>query len=707
MEVHGPPSVRPHREVGVSPSQLRHETSAATTGLLLRYVEARGGRAAVEAVLARAELPHTYAELTDESRWFSYADRIALFEATAAVFDDPEVTFAVGASAVTNGLAPSMILLVRALGSPRQVFRQLAHSAPKFTTASTLEVLESGETHAVLRLRLHEGFVHSRHDCRYAQGLFTTVPVMFGLPPARVLHDECESDGKPACIYHVTWDRRTRGSWRRRRTHHGDRTELVALRGQLEALQLAASDLVGSDDLTVALERIVARAGAAVVAPAHLCVVESPDGHGPLVHSAGLSPERAYQLTDRLRAGDELGDHAVVVPVSTARRHHGWLAALYPEDRRGPAGDRDLLRAYAGHAGAVLDQLVALEASRRGESRARALLNLAHDLAATTDPQQIAERVVAALPGIVGSTRATLLRWDPARSELRAVACEGFDDAERAALLAGAVRPDESPELLEMLYEREPVVLDSGSATPALRRLLLAVNARRFVAVPLLASDGLLGVATVDWPADTHALLGEEVVERLRGVADQAANALQRAHLLETVEHRSLHDALTGLPNRVLFARHLEAALGAAGDDTVVGILFCDLDRFKVINDTLGHAAGDELLRQVAARLRSIGRGEDLVARLSGDEFALVVQVTGCADAVGMATRLVACFAEPFRVEGRDLEVTTSVGVACRTGPDGNGDRLLRAADSAMYDAKQRGRNQVAVAGDHPAPPIG
>jgi diguanylate cyclase (GGDEF)-like protein len=150
----------------------------------------------------------------------------------------------------------------------------------------------------------------------------------------------------------------------------------------------------------------------------------------------------------------------------------------------------------------------------------------------------------------------------------------------------------------------------------------------------------------------------------------------------------------------VLFARELEDLLRGLRGGEGAAVLFCDLDRFKHVNDALGHAAGDELLRQVATRLRGVLRGSDVVGRLSGDEFALMLPgVTEPTAAEALAGRVVACFAEPFRVEGRELRVTTSVGAAVQVGPEGRADLLLRAADTAMYDAKQRGRNQVAVAG--------
>ena len=186
------------------------ETSGATTGGLLRYVRTRGGSDAVAEVIRRAGIQAEAAELDDQSRWWSYDTRIRLFAAATEVLDDPDTMFKVGAAALHSGLAHSLVLLLRAMGTPRQVFRSLPRAVAKFSTTSTMEIVESGATSATIAFRLHDGYQHSRLDCRYAQGLITTVPTVFGLPPAVIVHDQCESDGHPACIYHLSWERRSR-----------------------------------------------------------------------------------------------------------------------------------------------------------------------------------------------------------------------------------------------------------------------------------------------------------------------------------------------------------------------------------------------------------------------------------------------------------------------------------------------------------------
>jgi diguanylate cyclase (GGDEF)-like protein len=667
------------------------ETSGATTGGLLRYVRLHAGDDAVEQVLERADVPWTAKQLDDQSLWWSYDTRIRLFAAATEVFGDPDLMFKVGAAALQSGLANALVLLLRAMGSPRQVIRQLPRAVAKFSTTSTMEVLEAGPTSATIRYTLHPGYEHSRLDCIYAQGLFSVVPVVFGLPPARIVHVECESDGYPACVYRVSWDRRSRLP--RRRPDRRVDPELKALRGQLRILQSASTDLVASEDVDTALHRIVARAAEAVLAPAYLLAVQAPDGGEPLVHSAGLPVEDVPAMATTLLAGGDLGPGAVVVDVASARRSHGRLAAVYPSADGTMGDERPMLAAYAGHAAAALDLIIALEDARQEAGRAGALLELAHSLAAATDASEVTEVVSEALPRIVGCRAAGILLWDPATGSLRSQSSVGLSSEGAGRLQSTPLRAEDVPELVGMLTDREPRIIHSASSSPALRLLLDELDTADVVAVPLLAGTTFLGVATAGWPqGEAPTQLDGDVLVRLRGVGDQATSALQKARLLATVQHQATHDSLTGLPNRVLFLDRLEEALPAARAGAHLGVLFCDLDRFKQVNDTLGHAAGDELLRQVAARLRAAIRPGDTVGRLSGDEFAIILPgLVDPLDAHGLAERVVSCFEEPFRLEGTDVAVGTSAGVAVLGDADERtAEQLLRAADSAMYRHKQK-----------------
>ncbi|MGY1705159.1 diguanylate cyclase domain-containing protein [Geodermatophilus sp. SYSU D00697] len=676
-----------------APSPEPRETSGATTGLVLGYVRRQAGDAAVSEVLRRAGVSTPAEQLTSPSHWTSYETRIRLFAAATEVLGDPATMFRVGREALAHGLNPALVLLIRAMGSPGQVYRQLPRAVAKFSTTSTMEMLEVGAGHATIRFTLRPGYAHSRLDCEYAQGLVGMVPAVFGLPPADVLHNQCESDGHPACVYHLTWEHRRR--WRRPRATTAEaQPELSALRDQLRVLQSAAADLVASDDVDTVLRRIVARAAEAVLAPGYVLAVTDPDGGPPLVHGAGLPAEMVHGLAATLLAGADPGPNVVAVDVASARRTHGRLAAVYRPGDGAIGHEREMLSAYAGHAAATLDLFMALESARREAQRAGALLALAHELAQAGDAAAVCSVVAEALPRIVGSDSATMLLWEPADGALLAAAVAGPDPSRREQLLATPLRAEDTPELVGMLTDREPRVLDAATCSAGLARLLTALGVTRAVAVPLLAGRTFLGVATAGWAAGrSPAGLDGEVLARLRGVGDQAATALQKARLLETVRHQATHDALTGLPNRVLFLERVGSALAATGPQQHVGVLFCDLDRFKAVNDSLGHAAGDELLRQVAARLRSAVRPGDTVGRLSGDEFAVLLPgLTRTEDADRVVARVLGCFDETFRLEGTAVAVGTSVGVAVHSGEWGVADDLLRAADAAMYRHKHADR---------------
>jgi diguanylate cyclase (GGDEF)-like protein/PAS domain S-box-containing protein len=186
----------------------------------------------------------------------------------------------------------------------------------------------------------------------------------------------------------------------------------------------------------------------------------------------------------------------------------------------------------------------------------------------------------------------------------------------------------------------------------------------------------------------------EHDVDFVVSLANILADAMERQDAEDAMQHRALHDPLTGLPNRVLFTDRLEQALERvrrhAG--SLAAILFIDVDHFKQVNDTLGHQAGDDLLIGVATRLREAVRPTDTVARFGGDEFGLLLEeIASERVAIATAERVAAGFARPFVLDAGSQFVTVSIGIAITDGHQ-DAHSLLRNADAAMYRAKQRGR---------------
>ncbi len=174
---------------------------------------------------------------------------------------------------------------------------------------------------------------------------------------------------------------------------------------------------------------------------------------------------------------------------------------------------------------------------------------------------------------------------------------------------------------------------------------------------------------------------------------------LSRKAREEKLAHQAFHDPLTSLPNRALFMDRLAFAFARRHPkQPLVGILFIDLDRFKLINDSLGHQAGDRLLAAAADRLRGCVRPEDTLARLGGDEFAVLIEaLPGLADATAVAQRIATELRAPFDFDGREVFASASVGIALADARSGRPDELLRDADLAMYQAKKNGKARFDV----------
>jgi diguanylate cyclase (GGDEF)-like protein len=226
------------------------------------------------------------------------------------------------------------------------------------------------------------------------------------------------------------------------------------------------------------------------------------------------------------------------------------------------------------------------------------------------------------------------------------------------------------------------------------QKILVRDGIKSIFLVPLCLEEkfwGYLGLA--DCSAERQWSRHEE--STLLTMAASISGAWQRQQVEEKIRYQALHDMLTGLPNRLLFNELLDKALpNAARSQESLAVMFLDLDRFKVINDTLGHTLGDILLKSVAQRLKDCLRSGDTVARWGGDEFTILLpQVNYLEEVKQVAQRILQALEDPFEIEGHELYVSASLGIALRNDNSPDAETLIQHADAALYYAKDAGRN--------------
>ena len=262
--------------------------------------------------------------------------------------------------------------------------------------------------------------------------------------------------------------------------------------------------------------------------------------------------------------------------------------------------------------------------------------------------------------------------------------------ANEAARATHGFTPEQLPLDGSRLYTKESINRFFDHVLPVLQR-----GDRWIGELDMLAADG--SVISI-WQSLAPQL---DADGRLLSISAVGRDLTDRKQREADLTHRATHDVLTGLPNRALLLDRLQAAMeGVRSSQTdAVALLFIDLDRFKTVNDQLGHDAGDELLRVIAERLAGSLRSVDVVARLGGDEFVVLCPGLGRAEAEDVALRLLlAVSSQPVHVAGRPIEVTASVGLTVSAGSkDHHAEGLLREADVAMYQAKAQGRNRFEV----------
>lgn len=239
--------------------------------------------------------------------------------------------------------------------------------------------------------------------------------------------------------------------------------------------------------------------------------------------------------------------------------------------------------------------------------------------------------------------------------------------------------------------DRLVVMYDYANTSGVLPQLA----ARGFVAAlaaPVREAGRVIGAIVVASP-NRERRFDESDEEVLSAFADHASLALTDARTMDEMQHLAFHDVLTGLPNRGLFFERLDHALARSRRDRgQVAVLFLDLDRFKNVNDSLGHAAGDQLLIGVSDRLRACLREPDTAARLGGDEFAVLIEeASGPVDAATVADRILEALRPPFTLSGSEVSISGSIGIAVSSHGQADAGTMLRDADLAMYRAKMDG----------------
>lgn len=266
---------------------------------------------------------------------------------------------------------------------------------------------------------------------------------------------------------------------------------------------------------------------------------------------------------------------------------------------------------------------------------------------------------------------------------------------------------DEDGVYQRVAREDSALLLNGGNATSALATRLPGLLVKDAMLSPLRGETRVVGViAMVNRLGDVSTFDAEDL-KLFETFANHASIALENgrlekslAHVTELKEqmrHQAYHDPLTGLANRTLFSERVEHALQrGGGTPEPVTAMFIDLDDFKTVNDSLGHPAGDALLRSVAQRMMSTLRPGDTAARLGGDEFAVLLERTDTEGAREVAARILSALREPLFVAGSDVHVRASIGIAV-AGPGCSTEELLRSADVAMYVAKTEGKARAAV----------
>jgi diguanylate cyclase (GGDEF)-like protein len=668
----------------------RH-VSGGITGVIVGYVRTTNGDSAVDELLQEAGVPHSAEVLGDPSEWFGYDVALRLFDAACTVTGDPDVARKIGAHVLQQHSGTEVAALLRSLGSTKELLKNVAATASKYSAVTTMDVVELADDAASVAAITRSGIVRHRLFCDYTAGILSQASVLFGLEPADVDEVECQTRGDDRCLYCIRWsaDGDAPPEQRIRYLEH----QLQGLSSRLEALQATATAFITAPSTDDVLATIARRAGLAVRAPRFLLAVKLPSEPSLRVHHQGFTSDAKAQAVAReVLSGAAAGRAShLVVDVASSRSRFGVLAAIHPEGMSFLPQERQLLDAYAAHAAAALEVSAALEDARRQNGTARALLSFGRSLAEVATVDEIVDRLTEAMPAIVECDTGAVLLWDEDRQAMQLRTTFGLSPEVAASFEGLEVHAADTPAIVDLVSKHEPYFIDPSTDDPFLAGLLAVARMQSAAIVPIVAQGHVLGVVAVGRTSE-RIRTDADALERLRGIADLAATAFGNARFLERLQLEALQDPLTGLANARLLARAADRAIERTQTSAEAGgvaLLFVDLDGFKPVNDALGHDAGDEVLRACGRRLKDGVRDSDIVARIGGDEFVVLMPHADQDSAEVTAERLRSLLLAPIDVAGRRVELSGSVGVALAA-PGDDFRTLLKRADTAMYTAKRR-----------------
>src|SRR6266849_6753475 len=323
--------------------------------------------------------------------------------------------------------------------------------------------------------------------------------------------------------------------------------------------------------------------------------------------------------------------------------------------------------------------------------RQRLIAEFGQQAFASSDVEDVLSRAVELVTVALKADYCNVLELDESAKQLLIKAASGWP----SEVMARRTVPIRLGSRLEfVLSRREPLIIEDLAKDERFSDSpLVRLGVRSGIQVPIFGTAGTFGILSAHARSEHH--FGLDDASFLQSVANILAVAIERRSAEERLERLAQFDSLTGLPNRHLFHdRLLKTVAHARRSGEPMAVLFIDLDRFKLVNDTQGHSAGDKLLKEAAARLSQCVRSGDTVGRFGGDEFgAIVSDLAKPGDAGVVAQKVLDALARPFKLDSHDTYVSASIGITLFPADGDNPEALVMNADTAMYRAKEQGRN--------------